>query len=221
MPIWCTTNYAVRGSKSELDDLIRRLNTMQQHDSEYGRYWFGNLLIDFGQTYPSIVNGLCTIYCGGVFSPNPTELSCAFGPDVDETEEFSLDEDGILRMSAITPYQRNRQMEDFLKKKYPSMEIFFYSSDEMDGFHDLYDPENLVECYPYYFSSLEGGSSLYYSWEYPRFLEDFRNECPGLEIPDDEVFLASDKFTERFEEWKNQDDSRSDIDYYVAKKVNA
>lgn len=214
MPNWCTTNYAIRGSKDELKALVTILNTMKNHSNGFGRYWIGNLLMHFGNSYEDADNGL-PVRCKGTFSPNPMEQACFAGPEINEEEQFSIDEDGILRISTVTAYYRFDDLEEFLKQQFPSLEFFWFTTDEFGNFHEIHDPNNLGEFCPFYLDS-DGESSYYYQHEYEKFIADFREACPGLEIPDDKEYLSSDAFVDEFLKWRNADQEREDTYFYVA-----
>lgn len=218
MPNWCATNYVIRGNQDELSDLCRRLNTMQNQPNGFGKYWMGNLLVDFGMEYDHVVSGECKILCRGTFSPQPDEQACLCGPDIDEGTEFEISEDGLLRCSTVTAWGRSGSMEDFLKEKYPSLEFFFFSTDEFGNFHEVYDPEDLGFFY-YFYLDANGESTYYYKNGLKQFVEDFRRECPGLNVPEDIEFLISDAFAQAFLEWREEDESRESTYFYVAEEL--
>lgn len=211
MPNWCCTNYAIRGSHEDLGALVKTLNTMENSPNGFGRYWMGNLLIAFGMPMETIERG--EIRCRGTFDPNPYAVAQLCGPDCDENDEFYIDDDGILRMSAIHAWYRSEDMEEFLKEKFPSLEFYFYATDEFGNFHEIHDPEDLGGFYPY---------ALYFDYEHHdyrqcelnKFINDFKKACPGLEIPGTLKELSSPEFEQRFCDWKNEDESRECIEYY-------
>ena len=217
MPNWCATNYVIRGSEENLNDLVHRLNTMENHSNGFGRYWMGNLLINFGIPYEQVIS-TCNIHCRGIFSPQADEEACLCGPDVDETQVFEISEDGLLRMSTITAWGQSDSMEDFLKEKYPSLEFFFFSTDEFGNFHYVHDPEDIGNFYHFHLDS-DDESTWYYSSQFEEFLNDLKSACPGLDVPDSQEKLLSDKFIENFLEWRDADESREFTGFFVAEKI--
>ena len=216
MPNWCSTNYVIRGSKEDLSAFVKTLNTMENNPNGFGRYWMGNLLVALGLKYEDL--DTFEISHRGTFSPDPSECACFCGPDVDETQMFSVDDDGLLRLSTVSAWGRSDSMEDFLKEKYPSLEFFFFSTDEFGNFHEIHDPEDLG-CFYYFHLDANGESTYYYKNGLKQFVEDFRRECPGLNVPEDIEFLTSDAFAQAFLEWREEDESRDFTYFYVAEEV--
>lgn len=216
MPNWCCTNYVIRGSKEDLETLVNTLNTMENHKTDFGRYWMGNLLIALGVNENDVYNG--EIRCRGAFDPDPYAYPQLCGPNYDENAEFCIDDDGLLRMSATHAWCRSEDMEEFLKTKFPSLEFFFFSTDEFGNFHLIHDPEDLGS-----FDAHE----LHVNYEYfeyrrqeaEKFIADFKKACPGLEIPDTIQEIADEEFEDRFSKWREADPSREDIFYYVSTEV--
>ena len=42
MPNWCATNYVIRGSEENLNDLVHRLNTMENHSNGFDLFMYQN-----------------------------------------------------------------------------------------------------------------------------------------------------------------------------------
>lgn len=211
----CVTNYVIRGEKEELLSLANTLNTMINHENGYGRYWIGNLLMAFGMTKEEVLNTGC---CRGTFSPDLNLVATLAFPDIDEEWEFSVDDDGLLKLSTVTAWGRSDELHTIIKDKYPSLEFFFFSTDECGNFHEIHDPENLGGFSSFYFQR-EYESSYYTEDEYEKFLEDMRCEYPGLTVPDDREYLSSENFIDEFVKWRDEDESREETYFYVAKKI--
>ena len=216
MPNWCSTNYVIRGSKEDLSAFVKTLNTMENNPNGFGRYWMGNLLVALGLKYEDLDR--FEISHRGTFSPNPNECACFFGPDVDETQMFSVDDDGLLRLSTISAWGKCDSLEEFLICHFPSLQFYWYTTDEFGNFHYVHDPEDLGN-FDYYYLSSDYESSYYTKDDFENFLNDFRELCPDLNIPRDREYLASDKFIDEFIRWKEADEARWEIYFYVAEEV--
>ena len=104
MPNWCSTRYACTGDHNELQSLYERMNRLAQmkeplKPNGFGTTWLGNLVEDLGVDFNNVK-------CRG--SWNGLEM-----------------DGGVLRFWTETAWYRCTEVEDLIKEKYPSIEIFF------------------------------------------------------------------------------------------------
>ena len=104
MPNWCSTRYACAGDQNELQSLYERMNRLAQmkeplKPNGFGTTWLGNLVEDLGVDFNKV-------QCRGSWD----------GLELDG---------GVLRFWTETAWYRCMEVEDLIKEKYPSMEIFF------------------------------------------------------------------------------------------------
>lgn len=104
MPNWCALEYRLVSDNDEVEQLYERMKRLQEMDSPlkpngFGTTWFGNLVEDLGVEYGKV--------------------SCRGSWD-------SLDFDGdVLSFVAECAWYRCTEVEDLIKEKYPSIEIYF------------------------------------------------------------------------------------------------
>ena len=104
MPNWCATRYACIGDENELQDLYDRMKRLQEmkeplKPNGFGTAWLGNLVEDLGVDFN-------TVQCRGSWDD----------PTLENT---------VLRFSTETAWYRCTEVEDLIREKFPSIEIFF------------------------------------------------------------------------------------------------
>lgn len=104
MPNWAMCDYRVTGEKDEVRSLYERMKRLQEMDAPlrpngFGTTWFGNLVEDLGKE------------CGTV--------SCRGSWDC-----LYLNAN-VLSFTAECAWYRCTEVEDLIKEKYPSLEIYF------------------------------------------------------------------------------------------------
>lgn len=212
MPNWCSTNYAIRGEKSELKEFAGIINSLPQkesvHENSFGPFWLGNLIAALGDDWGKYP-------CKGAVDPNPDSPAYFFGPCPDEEEEVEP-ADGFLRFSMTTAYNRSQEIEDLIKSRFPSFEFFWRSTDDCGNFSVINDPDDEAGFDWFYLN--DGRDSMWYEKkDSDRFLKDLRATCPGLDIPNDltENECSYDSFVCSFCEWRDSDASRDDIEFGI------
>lgn len=212
MPNWCATNYAVTGEKNELQqfaDLVNSLPSREDvHPNDFGIFWLGNLAALLGTNWnnPDF---------RGVINPDPEAEAYLFGPSVDEKNPEQLQvvptPDGksfMIRFSTQTAWDRPYSLEDLLVEKYPSMEIFYKSTDEFGNFHVIHDPMKLL------------GQKKYHVWIPDNIDLDTDNEMEaineGLKAIGREPFCVTawNEFVVLVMEWTEENDSDCEIEYW-------
>ena len=104
MPNWCSTKYACTGEEMELQGLYERMNRLTQmkeplKPNGFGTTWLGNLVEDLGVDF--------------------NKVQCRGSWDCLELDS------GVLRFCTETAWYRCTEVEDLIREKYPSVEIFF------------------------------------------------------------------------------------------------
>lgn len=110
MPNWCYTNYVVEGDRKDIADLHAKMVALQNMQEPYvpngfGPTWLGCLINKLGGDWNKI-------YCRGSWS------------------ELEIYPDGTLRFNTETAWYRMDEVEAFLKSKYKSLRIYFYTEEE-------------------------------------------------------------------------------------------
>ena len=105
MPNWSYTNYAVIGEKKEVKALYRKMKRLGDRPEPllpngFGKTWLGCLVKSLG-TDPQ------KVYCRGQWS------------------NLSLSEEGRLTFDVEHAWSRPDEVEELIRKKYPSLSIYF------------------------------------------------------------------------------------------------
>lgn len=144
MPNWCYTSVVVDGKRREVQSLFSKMNNLENRkkplvDNSFGKNWLGCLVVKLGGEWQEI-------YCRGSWS--------------------DLDWNGaILWFNTETAWGPMDEVFRFIKKQYPSLEIYWqaeedgngvYCSNDVEGryFKDRYRIEH--DCCYEYFSTLDG-----------------------------------------------------------------
>lgn len=147
MPNWACANYVASGDRVELEELVRTLNTMPNllpdTPNGFGRYWLGNLFGAFGMTLEQIKRS--DISCRGTFDPDFWAVACLCGPGVDESSEFCLSEDGRLRFSTISAWDKCDDVDSLIVERFPSVSLAWSVTDEFGNFHYTHNPDGLTD----------------------------------------------------------------------------
>ena len=144
MPNWCSTSYVIDGKRKEVQSLFSKMNNLENRKkplvgNTFGKTWLGCLVTRLGGDWQKV-------YCRGSWS--------------------DLDWNGaILRFNTETAWGPMTEVFKFIKKQYPSLEIYWqaeedgngvYCSNDVEGryFKDRYRIEH--DCCYEYFSTLDG-----------------------------------------------------------------
>ena len=118
-------------------------NLLPDTPNGFGRYWLGNLFGAFGMTLEQIESS--GISCRGTFDPDFCAVACLCGPDVDESSEFCLSEDGRLRFSTISAWDKCDDVDSLIVERFPSVGLAWSVTDEFGNFHYTHNPDGLTE----------------------------------------------------------------------------
>lgn len=114
MPNWCFTDYALTGDTEEIKSLHDRMERLQNmaeplKPNGYGTKWLGCLVVDLGE--------------------DDEKVSCRGSWD-----NLSLEND-VLRFTTETAWAQCSEVEDLIRKKYPSVSVFFCSEESGMGIY--------------------------------------------------------------------------------------
>ena len=206
MPNWACTNYIATGEMAELKEFARTLNTMpnllEGKPLSFGRYWMGNLLAAFGMTMEQIDNS--HIRCRGTFDPNFHAVPCFCGPDVDEKEEFSVDEDGKMRFSTISAWDRSEDIEVMIQERFPSIDLSWSCTDEFGNFSLSHNPEGHTDLPAFTFDG-----RIYSEDEVP-LMREHAKEYISLPDEADAEFFRSREFRDMIDIYNDSLDDDGD-----------
>ena len=196
MPNWCTTNYIAKGDVEELHNFVKTLNSMSKLKNGFGKNWMGNFFAAFGMSKEDIIKS--GIYCRGVIDPNFYAMPCFFGPKVEESEEFIVKEDGTVRFSTTTAWDRSEDFEKLVEEHFPSITLAWSSTDEFGNFHYSYNPENLPEI-----AVIAFNGNSYGRCEVEDLKNNLKDACPDFKFNEkaDIDYFLSDEFRQKYNTW--------------------
>lgn len=142
MPNWCATNYALTGDQAELREFCDMVNSLPSredvHKNGFGKYWLGNLVALLGADWEKVS-------CRGAINPDGDACACFCGPSGSgEGQSLVIDDDGAVRFSTETAWDRSRDFEDLVTERFPSLTFSYRSTDEFGNFHVIHDPMGLI-----------------------------------------------------------------------------
>ena len=141
MPNWCSTRYVCCGDPEELQGLYDRMTRLAEmkeplKPNGFGTTWLGNLVEDLGVDFN-------TVQCRGSWD----------GPYMHgETMSFSTE----------TAWYRCTEVEDLIREKYPSIQIYFICEEPGMCIYEKNSSEHFPEDYVI---DYEGGDVFYFSEE--------------------------------------------------------
>lgn len=104
----CCSSYTFVGDEKEIKELYELMKGLENEEaplakSDYGQHWLGNLVVALGGKWSDI-------WCRGTW----TDLTIG---------------KGILTFMTETAWSPANELMDFICRKYPSMEYFFYAEE--------------------------------------------------------------------------------------------
>ncbi|MCF0185151.1 MAG: hypothetical protein HUJ98_01520 [Bacteroidaceae bacterium] len=106
MPNWCFSSYVIKGEPKEISSLYNTMNELDDErkgslvKNDFGETWLGNLVVALGEDWQKV-------YCRGSWS------------------NLTLMSDTELSYDTETAWDRCKEVDDLLKKKFPSIQIFY------------------------------------------------------------------------------------------------
>ena len=220
MPNWCTTNYIARGDAKDIKAFANVINEMpnllSNGKGSFSRLWLGNFyaavkgisnLEDIKQLDLEI-----DLEIRGEFSlPGAVAMLC--GDFSNPEEVFELDDDNTFRFSIVSAWDRSLDIENLILEAYPSIELFWSTTDEFGNFHYTHNPDRkeALTAVNLSIKSENGclrGDYVPYDIDMKRFRNDVKEYCPDLDIPEGANFdWVSKNFKACLKNWieKNRD----------------
>ena len=178
MPNWCATRYACIGDENELQDLYDRMKRLQEmkeplKPNGFGTTWLGNLVEDLGVDFN-------TVQCRGSWDD----------PTLENT---------VLRFSTETAWYRCTEVEDLIREKYPSIEIFFVCEEPGMCIYE----KNSDELFPDDYIIDYSAGDIYYMSE-AEALQELSDEF-GIDFADiDEAMIIVEEHNNKDETCEDQ-----------------
>ena len=141
MPNWCDIQYKIIGKKEEVADLYSKIQQLQNMEEPlepngFGNLWLGCLVTILGGDWKDI-------YCRR------------------KIIDFSLD-DGVLSIETETAWSEMQEVREFIKKIYPSLEIFYYEEESGFGIYRTNDKYGRFFTFGFIFDDQNGDGPEYY-----------------------------------------------------------
>lgn len=120
MANWCYTSYVIDGKRKEVQSLFSKMNNLENRKrplvgNDFGKTWLGCLVTKLGGDWQKV-------YCRGSWS--------------------DLDWNGaILRFNTETAWGPMDEVFRFIKKQYPSLEIYWQAEEDGNGVFITNDTE--------------------------------------------------------------------------------
>ena len=109
------------GDLEQLRALAQTLNTMPNYSSGFGRYWMGNLAAALLGVDADGLDRYRGMHLRGTLDPDFYAQACLCGPYVDQKREFEVDEDGTMRFSTTSAWDRSEDLENLILDKFPGI----------------------------------------------------------------------------------------------------
>lgn len=209
MPNWACNRIVAYGDKQQVESLAKTLNTMPNLENGFGKHWMGNFVAAVtGMTMEQICESP-EVSCRGTFDTNFHAGACLCGPYNDDNEKFVVDEDGRLRFSTTSAWDRCDYVEDLILEKFPGIALAWSCTDEFGNFHTTHNPEKFRDLD---IISFDGDQYSYN--EVGDLKSRLKEVCNGLVFDEDADidYFLSEEFRKLYEEWSEDTKSCTDED---------
>ena len=198
MPNWACNHIVASGDQEQLRALAQTLNTMPNYSSGFGRYWMGNLAAALLGVDADCLDRDRGMHLRGTLDPDFYAQACLCGPYVDQKREFEVDEDGRMRFSTTSAWDRSEDLENLILEKFPGITLAWSCTDEFGNFHVTHNPERIPDLDVIAFN---GGQ--YSRNDLMELKRDLKEECPGLGFDEDAGmdYFLSGEFINLYGEW--------------------
>ena len=198
MPNWACNHIVASGDLEQLRALAQTLNTMPNHSSGFGRYWMGNLAAALLGVDADGLDRYRGMHLRGTLDPDFYAQACLCGPYVDQKKEFEVDEDGRMRFSTTSAWDRSEDLENLILEKFPGISLAWSCTDEFGNFHTTHNPERLPDLDVIAFNGCQ-----YSRNDLMELKRDLKEECPGLGFDEDADmdYFLSGEFLSLYGEW--------------------
>lgn len=198
MPNWACNHIVASGDLEQLRALAQTLNTMPNYSSGFGRYWMGNLAAALLGVDADGLDRYRGMHLRGTLDPDFYAQACLCGPYVDQKREFEVDEDGRMRFSTTSTWDRSEDLENLILEKFPGISLAWSCTDEFGNFHVTHNPERIPDLDVITFNGCQ-----YSRNDLMELKRDLKEECPGLGFDEDADmdYFLSEEFINLYGEW--------------------
>ena len=198
MPNWACNHIVASGDQEQLRALAQTLNTMPNYSSGFGRYWMGNLAAALLGVDADGLDRYRGMHLRGTLDPDFYAQACLCGPYVDQKREFEVDEDGRMRFSTTSAWDRSEELENLILEKFPGITLAWSCTDEFGNFHVSHNPERIPDLDVIAFNGCQ-----YSRNDWMELKRDLKENCPGLGFDGDADmdYFLSGEFISLYGEW--------------------
>ena len=198
MPNWACNHIVASGDQEQLRALTQTLNTMPNYSNGFGRYWMGNLAAALLGVDADCLDRYRGMHLRGTLDPDFYAQACLCGPYVDQKREFEVDEDGRMRFSTTSAWDRSEDLENLILEKFPGISLAWSCTDEFGNFHTTHNPERIPDQ-----DVIAFNGSQYSRNDLMELKRDLKEECPGLGFNEDAGmdYFLSGEFLGLYGEW--------------------
>ena len=198
MPNWACNHIVASGDQEQLRALAQTLNTMPNYSNGFGRYWMGNLAAALLGVDAEGLDRYRGMHLRGTLDPDFYAQACLCGPYVDQKREFEVDEDGRMRFSTTSAWDRSEDLENLILEKFPGISLAWSCTDEFGNFHTTHNPERIPDLDVIAFNGCQ-----YSRNDLMELKRDLKEECPGLGFNEDAGmdYFLSGEFISLYGEW--------------------
>ena len=198
MPNWACNHIVASGDLEQLRALAQTLNTMPNYSNGFGRYWMGNLAAALLGVDADGLDRYRGMHLRGTLDPDFYAQACLCGPYVDQKREFEVDEDGRMRFSTTSAWDRSEDLENLILEKFPGISLAWSCTDEFGNFHVTHNPERIPDLDVIAFNGCQ-----YSRNDLMELKRDLKENCPGLGFNEDAGmdYFLSGEFISLYGEW--------------------
>ena len=198
MPNWACNHIVASGDQEQLRALAQTLNTMPNYSNGFGRYWMGNLAAALLGVDADGLDRYRGMHLRGTLDPDFYAQACLCGPYVDQKREFEVDEDGRMRFSTTSAWDRSEDLENLILEKFPGISLAWSCTDEFGNFHVTHNPERIPDLDVIAFNGCQ-----YSRNDLMELKRDLKENCPGLRFDEDAGmdYFLSEEFINLYGEW--------------------
>ena len=198
MPNWACNHIVASGDLEQLRALAQTLNTMPNYSNGFGRYWMGNLAAALLGVDADGLDRYRGMHLRGTLDPDFYAQACLCGPYVDQKREFEVDEDGRMRFSTTSAWDRSEDLENLILGKFPGISLAWSCTDEFGNFHVTHTPERIPDLDVIAFNGCQ-----YSRNDLMELKRDLKENCPGLGFDEDADmdYFLSEEFINLYCEW--------------------
>ena len=117
---------------------------------------------------------------------------------MDQKREFEVDEDGRMRFSTTSAWDRSEDIENLILEKFPGISLAWSCTDEFGNLHTTHNPERIPDLDVIAFNGCQ-----YSRNDLMELKRDLKENCPGLGFDEDADmdYFLSEEFINLYGEW--------------------